>query len=301
VFADLLVWTAREAGADCWAEVLTSTSDSFSNDLLPVNFGWDPGFRVGLGYEMNHDSWDTQFSYTWFYTHGKDAISGGPGSVHSTFVGAFYVDNPTGQNLSGLSYESATIDWTIHFNMFDWELGRDFWISKALSFRPFLGIKGGWIDQSIHTKWYNPNLSGAQLFHIGTENIKNDFWGVGPSGGINTEWNLLKGQNELYLFGDFSGAMMWGHWAFADVYENDLPQKVTNSLRNINSGASMFRTFMGFGWDYTSDKNRYRFSTKLGYEMQFWLDQLQFYSFIGGRLVNELTLQGGTLEFSFDF
>ena len=42
------------------------------------------------------------------------------------------------------------------FNIFDWELGRNFWVSKALSLRPFLGLKGGWIHQSIHTKWQNP-------------------------------------------------------------------------------------------------------------------------------------------------
>ena len=94
---------------------------------------------------------------------------------------------------------------------------------------------------------------------------------------------------------------MWGHWSFSDIFKNDLQQQVSVDLQNINSGASMLRTFMGFGWDANLSQNRYRFSTKLGYEMQFWLNQLQFYSFTGGRLVNELTLQGGTLEFCFNF
>nr|NGX49626.1 hypothetical protein [Candidatus Anoxychlamydiales bacterium] len=90
-------------------------------------------------------------------------------------------------------------------------------------------------------------------------------------------------------------------WSFVDVFQNDLSEQVSVDLQNINSGASMLRTFMGFGWNANFNQNRYRFSTKLGYEMQFWLDQLQFYSFTGGRLVNVLTLQGGTLEFYFNF
>ena len=94
---------------------------------------------------------------------------------------------------------------------------------------------------------------------------------------------------------------MWGHWSFADVFQNDLSQQVSVELQNIKSGSSMLQMFMGFGWDTNFRQNRYRFSTKLGYEMQFWFDQLQFYSFTAGRLVNELTLQGGTLEFYFDF
>ncbi|NGX33951.1 MAG: hypothetical protein K1060chlam1_00295 [Candidatus Anoxychlamydiales bacterium] len=300
VFANLIIWTAKEVGADVWAEVIVSGSTA-TNDLLEVNFGWDPGFRVGVGYGMKHDQWETQVYYTSFHTRGKDNISSEPGTVHSTFLGNFYVDNADGAGLSGPAYQKASIDWTIHFNMFDWELGRNYWISKSLALHPFLGIKGGWINQSIRSNWQNPNLSGADFFNIGTENLKNNYWGIGPGAGINTKWNLYSGQSQFYLFGDFSGALMWGHWSFNDVFQNDISQQVSVDLQNINSGASMLRTFMGFGWNANFNQNRYRFSANLGYEMQFWLDQLQFYSFTGGRLVNVLTLQGGTLEFYFNF
>lgn len=302
VFADLIVWTAKEAGADCWAEVITSSGLTSSNDLRQVHFGWDAGFRVGIGYGMQHDQWDTQAYYTWFQTRGKDHVSSQPGAVHSAFLGNFYVDNAAGAGLSGPSYQKASIDWTIRFNMFDWELGRNFWVSQSLALRPFLGVKGGWIHQSIHTKWHNSTFSGAQSFSLGRENLKNNFWGIGPVAGINTKWNLFAGCSQSFnLFGDFSGAIMWGHWSFDDLFKNDLQQEVSITLPNVNSGASMIRAFMGFGWEADFCQNRYQFSTKLGYEMQFWLDQLQLYFFTGGRLNNELTLQGGTLEFCFNF
>lgn len=301
IFANLIVWTAKEAGADAWAEVIISNSSMSSNDILEVHFGWDPGFRIGIGYERKADQWSTQAFYTRFHTHGKDRIASNPGTVHSTFLGNFYVDNPLGLGLSGPSYQRANIDWTIHFDMFDWELGCNYCVSKSLLFRPFLGLKGGWIDQSIRSVWENPDFLGFSFFTIGIEKLKNDFWGVGPITGIDTKWILFSNQRHFYLFGDFSGALMWGHWSFSDVFENDLSQQVTVDLQNIKGGASMLRTFMGFGWNTNFCKNQYRFSTKIGYEMQFWLDQLQFYSFTGGRLVNELTLQGGTLELCFEF
>ncbi len=301
IFANLILWTAKEAGPDCWAEVITSDSSISSNNIQQVHFGWTPGFKVGIGYGMKHDHWDTQVYYTRFYTQGKDSISSDPGTVHSTFLGNFYVNNADGTGLSGPSYQKASIDWTIHFNMIDWELGRKFWINKLLVLHPFLGIKGGWIDQSIQSKWQNPDLPSSEFFNVGTENLKNNYWGIGPRAGINTKWNLSSGQSQFYFFGDFSGAIMWGHWSFVDVFQNDLLQQVFVDLQNINSGSSMMQTFMGFGWNVNFSQNRYRFSIKLGYEMQFWLDQLQFYSFTGGRLVNELTLQGGTLEFYLDF
>lgn len=301
IYAHLIVWTAKEAGADCWAEVITSDNLTSSNDLKEVHFGWDVGFRIGVGYEMKHDQWVTKLFYTWFHTRGEDSVASHPGGVHSTFLGNFYVNNPTGAGLSGPSYQKANIDWTIHFSMFDWILERSFWVSKSLALSPFLGVKGGWIHQSINSKWHNPELPVDQFFNTGIEALKNNFWGIGPEAGIHMKWKLIGEQNQLYLFGDFSGALMWGHWSFSDHYQNDFPQQVSVALQNLNSGASMVRTLMGLGWDADFSQNRYRFSTKLGYEMQFWLDQLQFYSFTGGRLGNQLTFQGGTLEFCFSF
>lgn len=306
-FADLLVWCAKESGTDNWAEVITTTGTATTCDIRDVRFGWDAGFRVGLGYAMSHDQWDTQSYYTWFNTRGNDRVSSSPGSVFSSYLGNFYVDNPTGAGISGIAYQKASIHWTIDFNMFDWELGRAFWVSQALSLRPFLGLKGGWIDQSIHSKWQNPNLAlpnlaGAPFFNTGRENLMNNFWGLGPSGGLNTKWVLFECENHwLSLFGDLSGAIMWGHWTFRDVYTNDIQQEVTIKSSRFNSGASMVRTMMGLGWDANFNQDQFHFATRLGYEMQFWLDQLQFYSFDTGRLSNELTLQGGTLEFRLDY
>lgn len=293
-------------GADCWAEVITPPAAPSSNELTEVHFGWDPGFRVGLGYGMEYDQWDTQAFFTWFYTQGDDRVLSAPGAVHSTFMGNFYVDNPTGAGISGPSYQSASIDWTIRFNMFDWELGRNYWVSQELALRPFLGVKGGWIDQQIDSAWNDstpPSSSPTSpVYNLGQEKVKNDFWGIGPSAGINTKWHLLRRTcHSLHLFGDFSGSLMWGHWSFSDFFHNDIQQQVTINQGNVNSGAMMVRSFMGFGWNSAVRQNRARLSARLGYEAQFWLDQLQFYSFVGGTLDTALTLQGGTLEFSVDF
>ena len=302
IFADLLVWCAQESGADNWAVVIATSGSKTSCDIKETRFNWNAGFRAGLGYGMRHDQWDTQLYYTRFCTQGNEHVSANPDTVFSPFLGNFFVNNSTGAGLSGIVYEKASVRWTVHFNMFDWELGRGFWVSKALSLRPFIGLKGGWIYQSIHSKWQNPHVSASQLFNTGTENLKNDFWGVGPCGGLSMKWNLIACPCQCFsLFGDFSGALMYGHWIFEDVYKNDINQEIVIKTSHLKSAATMVRTLMGLGWDTNFSQDRFHFSVKLGYEMQFWLDQLQFYSFDAGRLSNVLTLQGGTLEFRFDF
>lgn len=300
IFADLLLFCAQESGSDNWAEVINAAGSTTVCDIRDLRFDWNAGFRVGLGYGMCHDEWDTQLYYTRFTTQGNDHLSNNPGSIFSPFLGNFYVDNPTGAGISGIAYQKASIHWGIDFNVFDWELGRSFWVSHALSLRPFVGLKGGWIHQAIHTKWQNPHISGAEFFQTGKENLKNNFWGLGPCGGLNTKWHLFERENHSFtLLGDLSGALMWGHWTFGDLFKNDIQQEVSIKLSHLNSGATMLRTFLGLGWD--ANFCQFYFSTKLGYEMQFWLDQLQLYLFDTGRLSNALTLQGGTLEFSLDF
>lgn len=302
VFADLVAWTAKEAGTDCWAETISANSSSLSNDLEQVHFGWDLGFRVGASCGIKHDRWDTKIFYTQFYTKGKDHVSKSPGSIHSTFLGNFYVDNPEGRGITGPSYESAILSWRIHFNMFEWELGRNFWVSKSLALRPFIGIKGGWIHQFIHSKWQNPNLPASEFFNIGIENLKNNFWGLGPEAGINTKWVLFSSQSQFFsIIADISGTIMGGHWSFSDTYKNNVFQEISINSQSINNGASMFRVVTGLEWNAILKQDLYQFSIKLGYEMQFWLNQLQYYSFTGGRLDNQLTLQGGTLGVCFDF
>ncbi len=304
VFASFIFWTAKEAGADCWAEVITTHGSASSNILKSIPFNWDPGFKVGIGYKQ--PEWDIQTYYTWFYTLGKDSVSSLPGSVLSTFLGNFYIDNEQGSGINGPPYQKASIDWSIRFHMFDCELARLFLISESLTLRPFFGAKGGWIHQAIHTKWYNPDLSAIQFlgspdYSVGTEKLNNNFWGIGPQFGVHTKWLLLTKQKQsFYLLSDLSGAIMWGHWSFGDIFENSIQQKTVIDFAPLNYGASMIRSFLGCGWE-TCFSNQSSLSLKLGYETQFWLNQLQFYSFVAGRFANALTLQGGTFALLFDY
>jgi hypothetical protein len=298
-FGDLLVWKAEESGTENWGQ----TYGNGFIDIHSVSFPWDVGFRVGAGYGMKHDEWDTQLYYTRFKTVGKDRVSS-PDIVTSPFLGNFYIDNAFGISDSGPTYHRSSIRWGIDFNIFDLELGRKYRPSKAIVLRPFIGLKGGWIHQKIHSTWKDPEDSLLFLnpFTTAKENLKNNFWGIGPSVGLNTSWRLKEiNRHAFYLFGDFSGALMYGHWTFKDVYTNDFGQKVSIDLSPINGAASMFRSFMGMQWAVCSKTDRFRFSIKLGYEMQFWLQQLQFYTLNVGRLLNTLTLQGGTLDFGMEF
>lgn len=311
LFGDVLYWKALEGATD-WA-IRSEEKSSLSADehFRKVQFDWDWGFRVGVGGNlMSHDEWDMNLSYTWFSTEKKDAV-GLKGPITGNNI---LFDNggvlprfqfPSQGNNTPNGMESGEIHWKIFFSMFDWEMGRNYYVSKHLALRPHVGVKGGWIHQNIRGHWHigANTVTGADL---GDQNykLKNNFWGVGPSVGVNTKWVLGNvGAHMFNFFGDFAGALMYGRFDLGNEWSARPPndsQDLTNMSRDL--GATMLQGFMGFSWETNFNRNRCHFMMKLGYELQYWFNQNNLYATVGFNFVNgDLMLQGGTLDFRFDF
>ncbi len=291
VFADFLYWHTTET-ID-WAFHLLKQGNVQTTTLQTLEFGWSPGFRVGIGYNGGCD-WDTQAYYTHFKTLASDHSSAGLGTVQSEFLGA---------KLSMLgTYQTGKIDLKLDLNMLDWELGRTFCASNALFLRPMIGIKGGWIDQRINTKWEKDIVFFAVIPITVTDNLKNNFWGVGPKIGVDGKWVLGCNCRWYFsLFGDVTGAFMWGHWKITDEFRDTFQTTIFTKVRDRNFGALMLQGLIGIGFDYNFDNCPSHFSVKLGYEIEDWLNQYQVFDNGTGAHNNDLIFQGLTLRMRLDF
>lgn len=295
ISADLLYWYPSEEVTAIWADVITSGGNRRSWTAPSFEFKWDFGFRIGAGYHLNYDQWDIALYWTYFRTDAKHRLSSKPGvSIGPEFFAAL---------LSGDAPRSMSVKWSLLFNMFEWELGRSYWISNSLSLRPFIGLKGGWINQSIHAHY--GDLIFLSIFPTddsAKECLKNNFWGIGPLGGVNTKWRAYHfGSHAFDLLGDFSVATMWGTWVCSDLYKTSFSTTSSVNTKNSHLGALMFQGFLGVGWDVGLCSEKTRFSAKLGYEMQLWLNQLRIATFQLQRLHGDLTFMGVTLRCRFDF
>ncbi len=294
IFATALYWFPSET-AD-WALILLPSGTSETVTFKTVSFDWAPGFRVGVGYNMEHDQWDTQLYYTWFDAHTTDHIDRGSGNIVSQFLGPLIADVG--------DFQSAQMSWKLHFNMFDWDVGRNFLVSHELLFRPFIGVKWGWIHQTIHTRWQNPsfNFLVTTIPLSARENLKNHFFGGGPSGGLNTKWVLGNIRCHTFsFFGDFGAAYMWGNWKIRDKFIDSLLTTVTTSVGNRTFGSLMVKALMGIGWDFDVSCQQSHFGMKLGYEIEDWFNQYQILDHETGTHMNDLILQGLTADLRLDF
>jgi hypothetical protein len=306
VTADALFWTVREGSADNWAQVITPKDDLGSlvgtATLVDAPFDWNTGFRVGVGYQPSTGDSDVALFYTSFTTK---ATSRAAGEVYSAFLGNFFVDNTDGDAF-GPHYRSANIRWDFDFHTIDLQVRRSFPVADNLTVRPFVGFKTAFINQSLKSSWRQPidTFGKIYLFDSASENLKQDFWGIGPSLGVTLQVPLCqRPRYSLNVFGTPSGSLMYGRWTFSDVYTNDgltsimtpTPTTISIDTSPITGVATMVRGVMGIEWK--QHFARASTTVRIGYEAQTWLNQMQFYSYNMGRLNNLMALHGGVLEF----
>jgi len=286
VFADALYWHADVDNSDWAFKNNDTTSTVIAGPNHALDFKWSWGFRAGIGANMDYDQWDTNLYYTWFRTSHSNSLGTEAAQVGSDLLG---LASP---------FTQGSINWKVQFSMIDWELGRAFYVSKHLSLRPHIGIKGGWIHQRVRenfTKAIGPYSSSS----------KNNFWGVGASGGFNSAWTFATlGSNHFGFFGDFAGALMYGHF---NVKHEETSFNPSGLSRNLM--VPMLQGLFGLSWDTGFSCNQYHFGIRVGYEFQYWWKQNQMLrnEIKTGSLINysrssgDLGLQGLTVDFRFDF
>lgn len=250
---DDLHYVSKAASVTCPGNFLLN---SYDGKLYNPDFKWDYGFELGLGYNLPYDGWDLYANWIRFDTSAKNKHCGclcppgananatrpvmqQPGKCNGINVPptcppcADIVLFPTFAPVITSDQYATTLQasshWNLHLNLIDGELGRDFYVSKKLTLRPSIGIRGAFVDQTLDVNYrsnlniINPinagfGIDSASL--IGTASscskFENDFQGVGPKFGIDTDWILGKG---FSIYGNAAIALVWGEF---DIESNSV-------------------------------------------------------------------------------
>jgi hypothetical protein len=277
LFLDALYWRATET-VD-WVLINDRASPNQTLSYRTMKFDFAPGFRVGAGY---NGEWDSKFYYTYFYNKSNDSTAG---FLTSTDIGGKLAQNAPGAKFF---FNTGQASLKIDFNMFDWDLGKSFFVGQDILVRPVLGLKAGWINQT-----YITTFQGVKSIN---EKIKNNFKGIGPKVGVEGKYTAFdKDAYKFSIFADFSSAYMWGKWKINDVLTQSTPETLVVKIGSRNFGAFVVQAMLGVGLDYK------HFAIKLGYEISDWFNQYQVFDDGTGAHNNDLILQGVTLRLSYCF
>jgi hypothetical protein len=269
-----------------------------------LNFKYHPGFRISADIHSDCKGVFLQASWTSFHPNASRNLVAGPDDTlislygHAVgLVGAFTIAD-------------ANQRWELKYDMVDLFLEPPAFSYKSFSFNPFVGLRGGRIDQPIQIEFPGFFLDLVTPA-VSTIDIRQKFWCAGVTAGLNTGWDIGAG---FSFFGDFLVSLVYGHFNLSETYFLEVPSTAATFTGSYKDHFNRFRpnlqTAFGFEWDYSFCQ--YALSLSAAYEMVVWFNQNQLIantvdSGLGGfaarptRFNGDLGMGGLTLSAGFEF
>lgn len=312
VTADWLIWQGQENGTSYAVktkQIQPETSALYNSEGKSLHFNWDFGFRFGIGYNLPHDGWDITSNWTWFQNKATGSTTAGAGAIYS--ANPFPISDLT---IDG--YNSSNAKLRIKLNLIDLDLGREFFVSKWMTLRPFVGLRTGWIYQKFYANYESPfHIHGSTKHHHDTASVlskaKNDYWGLGLHSGLNTQWGLGAG---LSVFGNAAFSILNGFFKVNDYqaiqYDNGTYNDNLTNEDSFRCGRVIAELALGLRWETMFANDHCHFQIQGGWEQLMFFGQNQLKHFFaseqaaaGAYFANQgdLTFQGWTLSARFDF
>jgi hypothetical protein len=299
---DALLWKANVGGTE-YAYTDSSALGAFpiNGSMQDIDFGWDWGVKVGIGYNYAHDNWETDLLFTYFSSNESDTTTAGTASSVIPLKGSADLGFPLTAVLDYCSTASSQFKFV--YDNLDLDLARNYFVSESLALRPHFGLKSTWLDLQQDTRYTGGALSQGITFYNAD---KSKFWGIGPSAGINTKWYLCNG---FGLFGDASGALLWSYFQVKHFESNSV--NVNEDQIGIRANMHRFvptaQLSLGISYDSYMNDNKQHINVSLGWEtVYYWranqmLTVDDFASKKYSRVSEDISMQGVTLNVRLDF
>jgi len=330
-------WNAHQDGMEYAIENQVAISDDPQavsaiqqlNNLINAeyqtpDFEWDFGFKAGIGYHSACDGWDFGILWTWYQGKANDQVEAESDDNRSLITLWSAFAPPQGNTTYATDIETH---WKLKLNMIDLELGREFWNSRVMTLRPFVGLRVAYVDQNWKLEhkggsWANNSINpGANCNNEVV--IENDFKGVGIRAGLDSTWNFGCGWG---FYGNFAASILYGRFSVDHDETNRNAAsphekvKILDTTESFRASRAILDLGLGVQWSTLFCACSYGLTVQLGWEQHLFFDQNQMWRVVrigdeaqGGAGVNNtgenvfhqrrgnLDTQGWTLRFMFEF
>lgn len=327
LFWQAKLWGLEFAGKSFIPNTPNGTAQTFNQKIFVPDFAWKPGFKLNLGYNLPYDSWDLSGRWTYYHEVCTSLKKHFESVVAPPDIGIIplwhypFVQVLGGNTADPLRYQKATGNWKMYFNSFDLELGRYFFPNQTIPMRLKIGAKGAAIRQFYHVDYdggttalaINPLTGDAELCQFVSSHfqVSTHQWGIGPSLGLESKWNLWRGLN---LIGNGGFSILCSFFDLSTKYNDVIVQPNASSADSQMKMDEDFReltpvceAMLGLDWG-TCFYDQYFFGFTLGYEWQYWWSvnhaRRHYVENLPGETFDmrgELQMQGLNATIKFDF
>lgn len=308
--ADFLWWRANMDDLDYGLQLNDTLFLSTRGKIVEPDFNYDPGVRVGAGYDFGRSNWDILFAWTYHYSKATNS-SGNPNVPISLIA-------TRGQTYNFGNYKvvigaTGRASWRVHLNSIDFEMGYDHFYSKHFSVRSHFGLKAAWINMEYHASYKDlidtgdgqpANITNYEKLSLRT---KSDFWAVGPRMGLQSFLHIGWG---FSIYGKIAGSLVYGEYStdsdlFIEREQVSFPFTSTTtdvpfSHDNFSRLRAIVEMSIGLEWSYCFSGD-YLLSFHLGWENQYWWNQLEARLLTDYQPNGDLTYSGIDAGIRFDF
>lgn len=279
VFYQPFYWQPSQQSASIWATQISSSAHTRER-FSPSNVGFDysPGFKLGIQHLNDSGVWQSQLYWTSYSTKENSNYRLNLQLVIPEFFSGFLSQN---------FFFGANSNWNINMNTLDLQTSRVIPVTSRLTLKPMLGVKGAVIDQTVNTVW-------DAIIYQSHEHVTHDYLGLGPSFGLGASYQFT---DHWQAVGNVAASFLWGRWDVKDVYRRPAvplvttATTITTSLSDDEVGTWMLDDYLGLAWHYPGKVDT---ALSLGYEIQYWADQLRMTTFQQLPNRGDLTFQGAT-------
>lgn len=272
VSLDVLLWKAKTGASEFAYSVDRIAPEGVTfpqrGTISEIDFGWQWGFKAGVGMQTTHDDWDIYLQYTRFKTAQS---AGSKKDLPAGFLGL------TGFLDPALSAKSS---YKLSYNDLSLLLGKAYYLSSKFMTKPFLGIKNSWINQKQTSKYEFDTRSGSLISFSSQLEDRCKFWGIGPLAGFNWQFYLDGG---FSLLSEVSVSLLYGFYKCEDFYKTEESriegdQNISSFGRaNIKGSMHHFSPYsdfqIGLCYERSYNEDRIFFLCKLLYEAQYFFRQ----------------------------
>lgn len=175
-----IYWQPKESGLNIgYHQYVTSGLIHF--EPIQLDFDYKPGFKIGAGMSICRDDWTIYVEYTRLTGEDRRSFNlGDDFNVSTNYLVGILEKIPTSNFLKYINGK-----WNINYNIFDLDLGRPYYLGRKLVFKPFYGLRAGWIDQKLVL--HSQGIHEGQI-SVNSGSSTEDTWLVGPRIGVDTDW-----------------------------------------------------------------------------------------------------------------
>jgi hypothetical protein len=301
VSADFIYWKAEMEGLAYaqdgnYAFGGGALSDSVhSGDFKTFDFGFQPGFKAGVGVDFRHDGWYLGANYTWLQHVNVTSSAENHPASRGQLVGMIFTTLNPASPITPVVLDSAHAQWKLRFNVVDLELGRSFYISRYLVLKPYIGMKYGWIDQKYKV-FFDVFSSTTTLNIIQSQ----DYWGIGLRGGLGTEWHFTRNWS---IYGNLAVSELYGQFEETrkDTEGGSNPGVAYFVRNNFHTIKPVLEMAVGLRYETFFSRERYQLFFQAGWEEQIWFNQNQLIENGFRPPKGDLVFQGLDIKAGFSF